>query len=162
MFSFAFTAPNSAVVPCGSSFKFRGRNVCGQKRLGNPKGVVRAVLDSRVSAGFGVGTQQKRMHKVRVFQRDRSTIVEVDSDTNLRRALLDAKVDLYTLGGKLRNCGGAGQCGTCLINVKEGIYNTNGRTPREEFLLEDQPNTWRLACRTLVHGDVTVQTKPQA
>lgn len=94
--------------------------------------------------------------------KDRCTLVEVDRDTNLRQALLDAKVDLYTLGGKLRNCGGGGQCGTCLISVEDGVYNTNGRTPREEHLLEDRPDSFRLACRTLVHGDVTIRTKPKS
>lgn len=91
-----------------------------------------------------------------------SKVVEVDADTDLRKALLAGGVDVYTLGGKLRNCGGGGQCGTCLISIEEGVYMTNGRTPREEHLLQDKPNNWRLACRTLVVGDVTVRTKPQA
>lgn len=89
-------------------------------------------------------------------------VVEVDSDTDLREALLAKGVDVYTLGGKLRNCGGGGQCGTCLISVEEGAYYAGVRTPREEFLLANKPESWRLACRTKVTGDVTIRTKPQA
>lgn len=121
-----------------------------------------AVLGSRVSSSpFGT-TTPVQTYTVKVLQKDRCTKVKVDRDTNLRKALIDAKVDIYTLGGKLRNCGGGGQCGTCLISVEEGVWQTNGRTPREEHVLEGKPDSWRLACRTLVHGDVTVRTKPQA
>lgn len=95
------------------------------------------------------------------MQKDRCTLVEVDRDTDVRKALLNAKVDLYTLGGKLRNCGGGGQCGTCLIAVEDGVYSTNGRTPKEEHLLQGKPGNWRLACRTMVHGDCTIRTKPK-
>lgn len=102
-----------------------------------------------------------KTYTVKVMQKDRCTLVEVDNNTDLRRALLDANVDLYTLGGKLRNCGGAGQCGTCLLAVEDGMYNMNGRTAKEQFLLEDKPDSWRLACRTKVHGDCTVRTKPR-
>lgn len=96
------------------------------------------------------------------MQNDRCTLIEVDRETNLRKALLDAKVDLYTLGGKMRNCGGGGSCGTCLIDVEENYYMTNGRTAREEKLLQGKPESWRLACRTLINGNVTIRTKPKA
>ncbi|MEL6788131.1 MAG: iron ABC transporter substrate-binding protein, partial [Cyanobacteria bacterium J06607_15] len=33
--------------------------------------------------------------------------------SNLREKALQNRVDIYTLGGKLRNCGGYGQCATC-------------------------------------------------
>lgn len=74
----------------------------------------------------------------------------------------DNKIDIYTIGGKLRNCGGAGQCGTCMISVEDGAYSTNGKAPKEEIMLKDRPDNWRLACRTLIHGDCTIRTKPQA
>lgn len=120
-----------------------------------------AVLGSRTSTATFGASQQPQTYTVKVMQKDRCTLVEVDRETNLRKALLDAKVDLYTLGGKLRNCGGGGQCGTCLIAVEDGVYATNGRSQREERLLEDKPDTWRLACRTLIHGDCTISTKPK-
>jgi ferredoxin len=99
---------------------------------------------------------------VKVLQKDRCTLIEVDRDTDLRRELIKNKVDLYTLGGKLRNCGGAGQCGTCIVAVEDGVFNTNGRTPKEEVLLDGKPDHWRLACRTMVHGDITISMKPKA
>jgi ferredoxin len=36
----------------------------------------------------------------------------------MRKVLLDAKVDLYDMKGKATNCGGAGQCGTCVVRLE--------------------------------------------
>ena len=36
----------------------------------------------------------------------------------MRNVLLDAGVDLYDIRGKATNCGGAGQCGTCVVRMK--------------------------------------------
>eukprot|EP00871_Galdieria_phlegrea_P003012 jgi/Galph1/3711/GphlegSOOS_G2344.1 len=81
---------------------------------------------------------------------------------NLRKVLRKNKVDVYTLGGKLRNCGGAGQCGTCIVDVVEGLYNnTSPRTRREEILLQNKPESWRLSCCTNVLGPLNIRTKPQ-
>ena len=35
----------------------------------------------------------------------------------MRRVLLDSGVDLYDMKGKATNCGGAGQCGTCVVKM---------------------------------------------
>lgn len=134
-----------------------GRSVCAT-RSPSTQHVTRAVLGS----SFKTSTEQDtKTLTVKVMQGNRCTVINVDRDTDLRRAMLDNKIDLYTLGGKFRNCGGAGQCGTCLIAVEDGVYGTNGRTPREEFLLEGKPANWRLACRTLITSDVTIRTKPK-
>lgn len=116
-----------------------------------------AVLGVRQTTQYGAQTST---YTVKVIEgNNKETTIEVDRDTDLRKALLANKIDVYTLKGKLTNCGGGGQCGTCLISVEEGY--TNGRTPREEHLLESKPANWRLACRTLISGDVTIRTKPQ-
>jgi ferredoxin len=107
-------------------------------------------------------TAQKQTYTVKVTQGDRCTIVKIEEGTDLRRALIKEKVDVYTLGGKLRNCGGGGQCGTCLVSVEEGLNNTNQKSPKEEIMLESKPENWRLACRTLVYGDIVIKTKPKA
>ncbi len=120
------------------------------------------MLGSRTVPGVFGAPQTKTTYTVKVMERDRCTLIEVDRDTNLRKALLANKVDVYSLKGKLTNCGGGGSCGTCLIAVEDGVYNTNGRTPKEEHLLRNKPANWRLACRSLIHGDVTIRTKPQA
>lgn len=100
-----------------------------------------------------------------VFEKGSSTArtLEVPKGSNLRKVLLENKIDVYTLRGKLTNCGGGGQCGTCIVDIKEGSFNTNPRGMRETRLFESKqmPSTWRLSCCTLVEGPLTVGTKPQ-
>lgn len=90
----------------------------------------------------------------------KTTEIEVDTETDLRTALRAAKVDLYTIRGKMSNCGGNASCGFCVIDVLEGAGNTNGLGMREERLLAKKPDTYRLACQTRIHGPVTVRPKP--
>ena len=86
--------------------------------------------------------------------------VEVMEGTNLRRAALENGIDLYKLVAKMMNCGGAGQCGTCIVNVTEGSALLSDRTPPEQRKLKRKPDTYRLACQTKVMGDISVRTKP--
>ncbi|MBD2078569.1 (2Fe-2S)-binding protein [Leptolyngbya sp. FACHB-17] len=79
---------------------------------------------------------------------------------NLRIKAVENQVDLYTFGGKLMNCGGSGQCGTCIIEVIEGMENLSPRTAFEERKLKKKPASYRLACQALVNGAVSVKTKP--
>lgn len=88
-------------------------------------------------------------------------MIEVPEDTDLRQAMLSNGIDVYTLSGKLLNCGGGGQCGTCLISIEDGAYNASERSDSEESKLAGKPDPWRLACQTIVDGDVTIRTKPQ-
>ena len=86
--------------------------------------------------------------------------VTVAEGTNLRRAALENGIDLYKLVAKMMNCGGAGQCGTCIVNVTEGADRLSERTTPEQRKLKRKPDTYRLACQTKVMGDITVKTKP--
>jgi ferredoxin len=79
---------------------------------------------------------------------------------NLRLKAMENQVDLYTLKGKLMNCGGYGQCGTCIVEVVEGMENLSPRTEFESRKLKKKPENYRLACQALVHGPVSVNTKP--
>lgn len=119
-----------------------------------------AVMGYPATSTYATGASSKVT--IKVLQKDRCTTVEVEKDENLRKALLAAKVDIYTLGGKMRNCGGGGSCGTCVVAVEDGVYSMNGRSAKEEILLEGKPAHFRLACRTMIHGDITVRTKPKA
>ena len=80
---------------------------------------------------------------------------------NLRFKALEQNIDLYTFSGKLMNCGGYGQCGTCIVEIVEGMENLSPRTEVEERKLRKKPDSYRLACQTLVNGPVSVRTKPQ-
>ncbi|MEA5509102.1 2Fe-2S iron-sulfur cluster-binding protein [Crocosphaera sp. UHCC 0190] len=80
--------------------------------------------------------------------------------SNLREKALQNKVDIYTFKGKLTNCGGYGQCGTCIVEIVEGMENLSPRTDFEQRVLKKKPDSYRLACQTIVNGPVTVKTKP--
>jgi ferredoxin len=82
---------------------------------------------------------------------------------NLREVALREGIELYGLKGKLGNCGGCGQCITCFVDVLEGgsPRALSARTAVEEQKLRSRPQTWRLACQTLVEESVLVLTRPQ-
>jgi len=84
----------------------------------------------------------------------------VAQGANLREKALQNGIDLYTLKGKLMNCGGYGQCGTCVVEITEGLENLSPRTDFENKVLRKKPDSYRLACQTLVNGPVKVKTKP--
>ena len=88
--------------------------------------------------------------------------VECYPGENLREVALREGIELYGLKGKLGNCGGCGQCITCFVDV-EGAAPTalTGRTAVEERKLRGRPQTWRLACQTLVAQSLVVLTRPQ-
>lgn len=82
------------------------------------------------------------------------------SGANLRFKALENGVDLYTFAGKMMNCGGYGQCGTCVVEITEGMENLSPRTEVEERKLKKRSANCRLACQVLVNGPVSVVTKP--
>ncbi|TVQ24091.1 MAG: (2Fe-2S)-binding protein [Leptolyngbya sp. DLM2.Bin15] len=84
----------------------------------------------------------------------------VADGANLRLKTLEKNIDLYKFTGKLLNCGGYGQCGTCIVEVVDGMDNLSPRTEVEKRKLKRKPDSYRLACQTLVNGDVTIRTKP--
>lgn len=94
------------------------------------------------------------------FVKENKEVFAVDG-ANLRFKALENGVDLYTFTGKMMNCGGYGQCGTCIVEVVAGMENLSPRTEVENRKLKKKPESYRLACQTLVHGPVTVKTKPK-
>jgi ferredoxin len=98
------------------------------------------------------------MPNIKFLNEDKEVVVA--EGANLRFKALENKIDLYTFTGKLMNCGGYGQCGTCVVEVVEGQQNLSPRTASEERKLKKWPKNCRLACQATVHGPVTVVTKP--
>lgn len=80
---------------------------------------------------------------------------------NLRYKAMENGIDIYTFVGKMMNCGGYGQCGTCVVEIVEGTENLSPRTSVEASKLRKRPDNCRLACQTMVNGPVTVKTKPK-
>ncbi|KAL5559237.1 hypothetical protein UlMin_035448 [Ulmus minor] len=84
----------------------------------------------------------------------------------LRNIMLDNKIELYATYGKVMNCGGGGSCGTCIVEIIDGKDLLNERTNTELRYLKKKPESWRLACQTIVgnkenSGKVAVQRLPQ-
>ena len=79
----------------------------------------------------------------------------------LRDVLLDAKIDVYSMKGKMTNCGGGGTCGTCVVGVD--VPDDDGWEPRPGFeskRLKSWPANCRLSCNMIVEGDATITIKP--
>jgi ferredoxin len=94
------------------------------------------------------------------FIEENQEVVAADG-ANLRYKALENDIDIYTIFGKMMNCGGYGQCGTCIVEIVEGMENLSPRTDAEERKLRKKPDTYRLSCQAQVNGPVTVRTKPQ-
>jgi ferredoxin len=93
------------------------------------------------------------------FVKENQEIIAADG-ANLRFKAIENRIDIYTLIGKMTNCGGYGQCGTCIVEIVEGMENLSPRTEVENRKLKKKPGTYRLACQVLVNGAVSVVTKP--
>ncbi|KAJ1438226.1 Beta-grasp domain superfamily [Sesbania bispinosa] len=74
----------------------------------------------------------------------------ISGEKLLRNIMLDNKIELYATYGKLMNCGGGGSCGTCIVEIIEGKDLLNERTYTELRYLKKKPESWRLACQTIV------------
>ena len=86
--------------------------------------------------------------------------IEASLGSNLRFKAQENDIDLYTFMGKLAQCGGYGQCGTCVVDIVEGAENLSPRTAAEEKLLRKRPSSCRLACQTIIQGPASIETKP--
>lgn len=93
------------------------------------------------------------------FVNEQKSVVAMDG-ANLRIKAMENGIDLYKFMGKLTNCGGYGQCGTCVVEVLAGADQISPRTESEERKLKRKPASYRLACQVLVNGEVSVKTKP--
>lgn len=56
--------------------------------------------------------------------------MDVESGDILRTVLMAEKVDLYTTWGKIWQCGGGGNCGTCIVEVSSGWRAGDGNPVR--------------------------------
>ncbi|XP_060185585.1 photosynthetic NDH subunit of subcomplex B 3, chloroplastic isoform X1 [Lycium barbarum] len=90
----------------------------------------------------------------------------VSGEKLLRNIMSENKIELYAPYGKVMNCGGGGSCGTCIVEIIDGKDLLNERTNTELRYLKKKPESWRLACQTIVgnkenSGKVVVQRLPQ-
>ena len=91
---------------------------------------------------------------MKIIFKNNNQIITTDEETSLLRASIRYKV------GMPYKCG-AGICGTCVCKIEDGINNTNKLTKKElKFLSEeDIKSSKRLACQTIVNGNISVSWK---
>ncbi|MBD0263999.1 MAG: 2Fe-2S iron-sulfur cluster binding domain-containing protein [Tolypothrix sp. Co-bin9] len=93
------------------------------------------------------------------FVKENKEVIAADG-ANLRLKAIQNNIDIYKFIGKMTNCGGGGNCGTCIVEIVEGMENLSERTETEKRILKKKPENYRLACQTVVNGAVSVVTKP--
>jgi ferredoxin len=79
---------------------------------------------------------------------------------NLRKVALLHDVEVYKGIDQVVNCRGNGLCGTCVMEIVEGLDNLSPKNIRERncFKLHGKPENYRLSCQTQVMGDVVCVT----
>jgi ferredoxin len=111
--------------------------------------------------------------------------IEVPVGANLRNEAIKAGINLNQgLNGfgaginRIMNCKGMGACGTCRVLITDGIENTNKLTmaewvkfktviptplpdPIPALAYVGHEEEMRLACCTVVQGDITVESGPE-
>jgi ferredoxin len=82
--------------------------------------------------------------------------VECGQYANLRKVALLHGVEVYKGVDQIANCRGNGLCGTCVMEIVEGLENLTPKTRRERMCwkLRGKPDNWRLSCQCQVLGDV--------
>jgi ferredoxin len=96
--------------------------------------------------------------------------IQVPEGSNLRSEAMRAGVGLYPGIHQIPivgHCPGLGCCGTCRVLITKGMDNVSPMGAVESVRLKKMSlafigneDTMRLACQTLVKGDIEVQTKP--
>lgn len=92
--------------------------------------------------------------------------IQVPAGANLRQEAIKAGVQLYPHIHQLLNCHGLSVCGTCRVRITKGMENATplGRCEnlrlKTSFAYIGNEETMRLACQTLVNGDMDVETRP--
>ena len=87
--------------------------------------------------------------------------ISVPYGSNLRDELVSRGINVYQKLTRWTNCNGKQLCGTCIVNVPQGLENCTRRSLDEASTLRENPETYKLACTTNVYGDVVVQLMPK-
>eukprot|EP00980_Cylindrotheca_fusiformis_P025853 scaffold14741_cov135-Cylindrotheca_fusiformis.AAC.3 len=93
--------------------------------------------------------------------KDEKTVkLKAEAGTNIRQLLVDNGVNVYQSLTRFTNCKGKQLCGTCIVDIKDGLENTNWKSMDEASTLRDNPDSYRLSCIAFAYGDITVETLP--
>ncbi|KAL3945183.1 MAG: hypothetical protein SGBAC_000720 [Bacillariaceae sp.] len=86
--------------------------------------------------------------------------LQAKAGVNIRQLLVDNGINVYQSVTRFTNCKGKQLCGTCIVNVTNGLESTNWKSMDEASTLRDNPDSYRLSCISFAYGDVTVETLP--
>jgi ferredoxin len=92
--------------------------------------------------------------------------IQVPAGANLRQEAMKAGIQLYPHVHQVFNCHGLAQCGSCRVRIVKGMENASpmgtfeGLRLKPSFVYIGNEDTMRLACQTLVNGDMDVETRP--
>ena len=79
---------------------------------------------------------------------------------NVRQTLTDQGINVYQSVTRWTNCKGKQLCGTCIVDIVDGSFETNRKSMDEASTLRENPESYRLSCVTFAYGDITVETFP--
>ena len=89
-----------------------------------------------------------------------SQVLVVPYGANLRDELVSRKINVYQSFTRWTNCTGKQLCGTCIVDVVDGLPRCTRRSLDESSTLRQNPETYKLACITNVYGNITVALSP--
>jgi len=119
----------------------------------SPVNISFEVPDEPAAPQFDIGA----VVQIKVIQEGNADkIINGKVGENLRKTLLDNKVELYRgLKKKLGNCGGGGQCTFCAVDFAE----SEGWEVRMDYENQKLPKapTARLACQNNIQGPATIR-----
>jgi ferredoxin len=93
-------------------------------------------------------------------ENERIVKLEAAPGVNIRQLLVDNNINVYQSVTRWTNCKGKQLCGTCIVNVSQGLENTNWKSMDESSTLRENPESYRLSCVAFAYEDVTVETFP--
>jgi ferredoxin len=86
-------------------------------------------------------------------------ILECPGGTNIRKLLVGSGINPYRSITRWTNCNGKQRCGTCIVEIEDGLANCTRRALDEEATLRENPENYRLSCVTTIYGDITVKVQ---
>lgn len=85
----------------------------------------------------------------------------VQPGTNVRTALLKNGFQVYQELRAVFNCNAQQLCGTCVVDVMEGVDNVTVKSLNEQRVMSANPPSYRLCCNMDMYGDVMVRLRPK-
>merc|ERR1712146_584299 len=110
-----------------------------------------AIIDVKLPTTFDASTGEPI---------EKTIQIQAMKGQTMRRVLLDSGVDLYDMKGKATNCGGAGQCGTCVVKMTIPDDDWTPMPSFEKKSLKKYDADCRLSCMVIIEGDCSVKIRP--